>query len=85
MIEVRRGTQKLYKGHYFIVFYDVHDEQLMYMFDNVREILNFMNRPLTRQNINLVNVELYRALKTNTHFTKFLTGENLRVYIIDTK
>lgn len=85
MIEVKHGKQKLYKGHYFIVFYDVHDEQLMYMFDNVRDILAYMKKPITRQNINLVNVELYRALKTDTHFTKFLTGKTLRVYIIDTK
>ena len=85
MIEVRRGSQKLYKGHYFIVFYDIDDETLLYMFDNVREILKFMKRPITSQSIRLINVELYRALKTDSHITKFLTGKFLRVYVIDTK
>lgn len=85
MIEVRRGTQKLYKGHYFIVFYDETDEYLKYMFDNVRDILKFMGKALTRENVQKVNLYIVRALKRDTHFTRFLTGELLRLYIIDTK
>lgn len=76
-------ARKLYKGKYFIVFYDKTDEDLKYMFENVREILQFQNKELTRQNINLVNVEICRALKTKEHFTRFLNGETLRIYIID--
>lgn len=79
----RYGTHKFYKGQYFIVFYDKADMNLLYMFDNVRDILKFQKKPLTRVNINLLNVELYRALKSDTHFTRFLTGEVLRVYIIN--
>lgn len=74
--------RSFYKGQYFLVFYDKTDEYLQYMFDNVRDILKFMNKPLTRTNINQVNVELYRALKSINHFTRFLTGEVLRVYMI---
>lgn len=85
MREVRSGTFKLYKGSFFIVFYDKTDEWLQYMFDNVRDILKFMGKPITRQNVMLVNNELYRALKSETHFTRFLTGEVLRVHIIKTK
>lgn len=85
MIEVRRGTQKLYKGHFFIVFYDASDEYLMYMFDNARDILTFMGAPITRNNVNKVNNNIVRALKRDTHLTRFLTGEPLRLYIIDTK
>ena len=81
--EVRTGTHKLYKGKYFIVFYDETDSQFLYSFDNAREILKFQGKELTRTNINLINVELYRALKTEYHFTHFLTGEVMRVYIID--
>lgn len=81
MREVRRGTYKYYKGSFIISFYDKTDEYLMYMFDNVREILTFMEKPITRANVNLINNELYRALKTENHFTRFLTGEVLRVYI----
>lgn len=81
----RRGTHKLYKGEYFIVFYDKTDTELLYSFDNVREILKFQGKEITRQNVNLLNVELYRALKSKEHFVRFLTGEVLRVYIINEK
>lgn len=81
--EIRRGSHKLYKGKYFIVFYDKTDTEIKYMFDNVREILKFQNKEVTRQNINLVNVELCRALRTETRFTRFLTGEVLKVFIIE--
>lgn len=81
--EYRRGPHKFYKGKYFIVFYDESDEDLVYMFDNVREILKFQKKEITRQNVSLINVELYRALRTKTHLTKFLTGEVMRVYIIE--
>lgn len=74
---------KLYKQKYFIVFYDKTDTNLKYMFDNVEEILKFQQKKITRQAKNLINVELCRALKTDSHFTRFLTGEVLRVYIIE--
>lgn len=83
MDKIRRGPRKFYKGRYFIVFYDKTDEVLEHMFDNVREILKFQKRECTRQNVNLINVELYRALRSKTHITKFLTGEVMRVYIIE--
>lgn len=84
MQEVRRGTHKLYKGQYFIVFYDKTDEELMYMFDNVADILVFMKKPLTKENKQVIMTELYRALKSVNHFTRFLTGEVLRVYLVKT-
>lgn len=83
MYTTRTGTHKFYRGKYFIVFYDKTDSELLYMFNNVREILEFQEKEITRQNINLINVELYRALKSKEHFVRFLTGEVLRVYIID--
>lgn len=83
MPKPRTGSHKYYKGSFFIVFYDKDDEYLQYMFDNVREILKYLNKPITRYNVNLINNELYRALKTKTHFTRFLNNEILRVYIIN--
>lgn len=77
-------THKLYKGHYFIVFYDIEDKYLTHMFDNVKEILSFMKKEYNRQNTMYVDAMLSRALKRETHITRFLTGEPLRVYIIDT-
>ena len=85
MTGARKGPQKYYKGSFFIVFYDKHDEYLEYMFDNVREILEYMNKPVTRQNVNIINNELYRALKSETHLTRFLNSKPLRVYIIKHK
>ena len=74
---------KYYKGKYFIVFYDKSDEKFLYLFNNVREILNFQKKSITTENINLINVELYRALRRNGNLCKFLTGEIMRVYIVD--
>lgn len=79
---IQRNTRSLYKGHFFLVFYDKSDENLKYMFDNVRDILKFMGQEVTRLNVNRVNVELYRALSSKEHFCRFLTGEVLRVYMI---
>ncbi len=80
--EQKFNKRSLYKGKYFLVFYDKTDEELLYLFENVREILKFMGKEITRQNINIINVELYRALRSTEHFCRFLTGEVLRVYMI---
>ena len=80
--EQKLNVNSLYKGKYFLVFYDKTDEELMYLFENVREILKFMGKKITRQNVNIINVELYRALRSAEHFCRFLTGEVLRVYMI---
>ncbi len=81
-MEKLKPTHALYKGRYLLAFYDKTDEQLLYLFDNVRDILKFMNKACTRQNVNLVNVMLYRALSTEEKFVRFLTGEVMRVYMI---
>lgn len=77
--------KKLYKGKYFIVFYDKNDERLLYTFDNVKEILKFQKKEINTYNARLLNIELYRALKSDEHFITFLTGEVMRVYIITDK
>lgn len=74
---------KYYRGRYLIVFYDKTDELLLHMFNNVREILKFQKKKITRKNVNLINVDLYRALKREGNFCKFLDGSTMRVYIID--
>ena len=80
-----KKSKKLYKDKYFIVFYDKNDERLLYTFDNVKEILNFQKKEINPYNIRLLNIELYRALKSDEHFITFLTGEVMRVYIITDK
>ena len=74
---------QLYKGKYIICFYDKTGERLLYMFDNIKEILCFQRKEINDTNTNLIAVELYRALKTDTHFVKFLTGEVMQVYAIN--
>lgn len=83
MRSIRTGPRQFYNGRFFIVFYDKTDEEFLYMFDNVREILQFQKQPITRQNVNLINVQLYRALRSEHHFTRLLTGEVMRVYTIN--
>ena len=79
----KTGSHNFYKGKYFLIFYDFNDETPIYIFDNVRDILRHQNKPLTRDNINRVNVELYRALKSRSHFIRFIDKRLLRVYMID--
>lgn len=80
---LKQTKKRNYKGQYFIVFYDEADEELLHMFDNVQDILLYQQKPITRTNVNLVNVELYRALKRADHLSRFLTGEWMKVYIIE--
>ena len=83
MLPLEKEKVKFYKNKYIITFYDVTDEVLLYIFDNVREILEFQNKEITRQNVNLINVELYNALQRKDNLCRFLNGEFMRVYIID--
>lgn len=82
MKEDRSRTRKYYKGKFFIVFYDKDDEVLEEMFDNVRDILKYQKREVNRKNVNMINVEIYLALRRKGHFTRMLDGRLLRVYLI---
>lgn len=59
----RRGPHEYYKGQYEISFYDKNGENFIEGFDNVREILPWLGREVNRQNINEMNVHLYKCLK----------------------
>ena len=83
MCEPRKGPQSKYKGHCIIAFYDKTGEHYLHCFDNVRDILKFRKMPITRTNVNMMNVELYRALKRKGHTTNMLTGKQMSVWIID--
>ena len=74
-----------YKRKYFIAFYSLDEEELLYTFDNVREICQFQGKKPTRRNINLINVEIYRGLKRKTRIVKFLTGKPMKINIYDTE
>lgn len=77
------SENRFYKGKYIIAFYDKSDEHILYVFDNVRQILKFKKMEINEKNVMKINVLLYRALKSDEHFITFLTGEVMRVYIIN--
>lgn len=78
----KQNKNRYYKGKYIIVFYDVDDETYLREFNNVEEILTFRGEIITYTNKNMMNVELYRALRRKGNFTRML-GYPARVYIID--
>lgn len=78
----RKGTHKYYKGIYSIDFYtDDATESFLFSFNNVRDILKFQGKEITRNNVTLINTEICRALKRTSHYTRFLTGKPMRLYI----
>lgn len=82
MEDKRLGSFDFYKTHYIICFYDETDEYLEYIFDNCKEILQFMGKEVNRQTLNVLNVRIYRALKNNS-IVRFLNNKKLRIHIID--
>lgn len=79
----RRGPFSRYKGQYYIAFYDKTGEEFIEIFDNVRQILKYKNQPITRYNVQRLNIELYNSLKSEFHFTKMLDGTVMTVWLVD--
>ena len=75
-------ARKYYKGKYFLVFYDESDEELLYLFDNVNQLCDHLKLERTKRNINNLNVQLFHALRSDTHFFKMDSHEICRVYMI---
>jgi len=71
----------LYKGRYSLAFYNMNDE-IVKVFDNIREIVAYLEKPCTRANTQYIKLLLYRALKRESHIT-YLLGSKMRVYMID--
>lgn len=82
-MKTKKNYNNLYKKRYMISFYGIEDDRQIYCFNNVREILEFQEREINKTNINLINVELCRALKRKKPICRFLTGQLMYVYIID--
>ena len=80
-----QSTNQLYKGRYVITFYDKTGDEFMYMFNNVKEILEFKKIPVTKNNMHKMYITLYNILRkgTENNICTFLTGEKLRIYLID--
>lgn len=78
-------SEKLYKGRYLIAFYDEKDEELLHLFDNVKDILAFQKKKITKDNLQKVYLNVYRGLKQENHLCEFLTGKSMHIYLIDNK
>lgn len=82
---------KYYKRHHFIRFYDMDGENCLYTFNNVREILRFMGEETSRTNVNIMNVRILRAAKSEKpsrilsaiQSDKSVDERRMRTYIID--
>lgn len=74
---------KFYKSKYCIVYYTYDEEQFVASFDNVFEICKYKKLAITDNNLQKTKVELYRALKRETHHTTMLNGKSMKVYLID--
>lgn len=75
--------REYYKGQYFIVFYDRSGEWFLHMFNNVKDILRYQHKEITRANILNLDRLLLRALNKENHSTKMLDGTMMKVYIVD--
>lgn len=75
----------LYKKRYCLAFYDHTDEVVLYIFDNVNEILLFQKKEVNSCNKRIIYIEIYRALTQNKHRCRFLTGELMYLYLVDFK
>ena len=77
-----KGKEIWNKKTHMIVFYEKDDETYVCSFDNIRDILKFRGLPYSKQNYDLIAVEIYRALKRQDNYTEML-GRPMHVYLID--
>lgn len=75
--------KKFYKKRYLISFYDVNDENLLYFFDNVYQILKFQGKDINRKNANIIESQIYKSQNRKNHFCKFLNGQPMTCHLID--
>ena len=78
-----KGCYERYKGHYLIAFYDRTGEHFIKIFGSVREILAYQGKEITRKNVNLLNIQIYRAINWYDHKTEMLNGHKMTVWLVD--
>lgn len=83
MANIYSSPNDFYKRRYYIAFYDNKDEFLVIMFNNTKQICLYKNKEVNQINLNLTNVELYRALKRKDNSTRMLDGSLMHVHLID--
>lgn len=81
-MSTKKRDGKFFKGKYNIFFYDENDEHIVAFFNNIREILEYKKKDFTKQNYDLIKVELYRAQKRD-YKTRMLDGSVMHVHLIN--
>ena len=71
----------LYKGKYYIAFYDEYGEDFIEGFDTVTNILYYLKKDITRENVLKMNQLVYYAIKNN-RTVYFLDGKPRKIYLI---
>lgn len=77
-----RAARTFYKGSNIIAFYSADGEQLLYLFDNLREIVKFLKWEVTDENLRKIALYVWRANKGADHKVTFLDGSPMQLYII---
>lgn len=76
------GPYSRYKKKYMLAFYDRTGEHFIEIFANVREILVYQGKEITRQNVNYLNIHIYRAINWYEHRTTILNGTPMTVWLV---
>lgn len=75
-------NRQYYKGRYLLAFYSSNDEEPLYVFNNIREICEFLEDEPTRAKLQYLKLLIYKALKRDNHIT-YILGKKMKVYMID--
>lgn len=70
-----------HKTH-IVVFYDIISDLPVAMFESIWEIVDYRNLPHVKRSYDLISIELFNALRRETHTTEML-GQKMTVYMID--
>lgn len=72
----------MYRGKYFIAFYDKTGEEFINCFDSIVNILYYLKSPITRQEVEKMRRKVFSAVK-NDSLVYFLDGKPRKIYLIE--
>lgn len=75
--------EKLYNNKYALAFYENDDETFLFMVNNIKELCDYLKMEPTHNNLNLLQVKVFRGLRRSNHVIRFNHGKRLHVYLID--
>ena len=72
----------MYRGKYFIAFYDSKGEEFINCFDSITQILYYLKKPINQEEIRKIRYSVYMAVKYD-RTVKFLDGKPRKIYLIE--